>query len=604
MQKNGLKTIKIVVFIVIVGLLVWFLGLSPMLTFRKNEKTLEDAARRYYELNQEQLPTGQRMKTLSLNTLYKKSYLKEDFKAPYTNGLCSLEKSWVKVRRENGEYKYYVYLDCGVLKSSVDHTGPQIKLKGNTDIQLNVGDEYKDPGIKSVVDDSDGKMDPETAVTVKGEVKTENPGTYEIKYTAVDSFNNKTEVVRTVKVVKVISSLVKNDLKDAKNYKGSPTNNFVRLSNMYFRIFGLDDKDNVIVVADEDVANVNFPKIEQWIDEVYLPHFTEEAKKLLVKTKFCNMTVSEKDLKTTKCNSYTKERYAYIPSVIHVNLSLGEDGNSFMKPRTMSWVSGAKDSKKAYVTRDIFFGDEFGQDFYLDDAMFNYGVRPMIVLKGDTLVVAGDGSSSNPYSFGETKKAKGGTLLNTRYPGEYIESNGYIWRIMEVESDGTTKVLSEDTLGNLGSRPKFSSEDEEEDITYDPKKKDSYAYKINNKSSSYIDVNIFATHEIKVPVYKKDIVYGEATKYNSYKVKLSAPSMYDMFSAQPYRLSKNTHSYWLSDTTTSKDRVAGAITDIGVPINRDVPPYYDYGARVVGYLKKGTVISNGKGTFDSPYKLK
>ena len=246
MQSKNLKGIKLIAILVVIGLLVWFLGISPRLTFRQNEKTLEDAARRYFELNQDQLPTGQRVKTLSLNTLYKKSYLKDDFQAPYSNKLCSLEKSWVKVRRENGEYKYYVYLDCGVFQSAVDHTGPVIKINGSEETTINLGDSYKDPGVKSVVDDTDGKLDVSTAVSVKGEVDIEKTGTYEIQYTAFDSLSNKTVVTRQVHVVKVLSSIVKKDLGDKKNYVGNVENNYVRLSNMYFQIFGLDKNGNVI----------------------------------------------------------------------------------------------------------------------------------------------------------------------------------------------------------------------------------------------------------------------------------------------------------------------------------------------------------------------
>ena len=612
MNKGLVKTIKLLIVIAIVGAFVWFLVLSPMITFRNNEKTLEEAARRYFELNKEQLPTGERVKTLSLNTLYKKSYLKEDFKTPYAGQLCSLEKSWVKVRRVNGEYKYYVFLDCGTLKSSIDHTGPQIKLKGKDELTISMGDEYKDAGISSVVDDTDGKISVEN-VTVSGEVNTEKTGTYEITYSVLDSLNNKTVVKRTIHVVKVLNSFVKNELKDEKVYKGDPENNYVRLSNMVFRIMGLDNNDNVVLVAEEDVANVNFTKIEKWLDEEYIPRFTDEAKKLLVETEFCNMKVDETEVDTiTKCTSTTKKRYAYIPSIIDVNLAKKMDNQfgveqefNFLRPLTMSWVGNNKNSKEAYTVRNVFFDTYRDARFYADDSTFNYGVRPKIVMKGDTLIVAGDGTASNPYSFGETKKAKGGSLLNTRYSGEYITSNGYLWRIIEIMNDGTTKVISDDTLGDgTFDRPMTSSYPGYLHIKYDTKDKLSHAYFINNKASEYIDVSIFSTHEIDIPVYKNKIVYGEADKYNTIKVKLTAPSMYDLFSAQVNKGTNVSHSYWLCDTVPSKERIAGAMTDIGVPVNQEIPQYYEYGVRVVGFLKKGTVISNGDGTYESPYKLK
>ncbi len=602
MQKKKYRGIKFLVVFAIIAAFVWFLIVSPMLTFHKNEKVLEDAARRYFELNSEQLPTGERVKALSLNTLYKKSYLKDDFKAPYSNNLCSLDNSWVKVRRENGEYKYYVFLDCGTLKSSIDHTGPQIKLKGKEKMTINIGEEFKDPGINSVIDKSDGTIDPKEIKT-EGKVDYNKAGTYEITYTAFDSLKNKTVVKRTVKVVQTIIGTVKKDLKNVNVYSGYPTNNYVRLSNMIFRIMGYDDNDNVILVATIDVANVGYDKLEKWIDEVYLPHFTDEAKKMLVETKFCNMTISEKDLNTTQCTSYTKKRYAYVPSVIDVNKA-NINGENFLKTSTISWVGNAKNKKEGYVTRYAFFDKEYGKDFLSVDSTFNFGVRPKIVIKGDSLIVDGDGSEENPYSFGETKYGKGGTLLADRETGEYVLIDGVLWRIMETEKDGTTRIITEDTLGDLEDRPKTYSNPEDTLLKYDPKDKESYAYYINNSASKYIDTTLFVAKEVEAPVYKGRIIYGEEKKVNKYKVKLSPPNMYDMFSAQSLRADFDSHSYWLINTSESSERYGGAITDIGVVLNEPIPQYEICGVRAVAYVKKGTVISNGKGTYYSPYKLK
>ena len=245
----------------IIAAFVWFLVLSPMLTFRNNEKKFEEAARRYFDYNSNELPTGERVKTLSLSTLYTKSFLKEDLKAPYSNKVCDMEKSWVKVRKENGIYNYYVYLNCGMMSSTIDHKGPEIKLKGAEEMEIGLGESFEDPGINSVVDDHDGKIDIET-ITIKGSVDTTKVGTYKISYIASDSLSNKTTVTRTITVVKRINSIVKSDLGEKTNYTGNPTNNYVRLSNMYFRIFGLDKNGDVILVAEEDVANINYSKIE------------------------------------------------------------------------------------------------------------------------------------------------------------------------------------------------------------------------------------------------------------------------------------------------------------------------------------------------------
>ena len=111
MQEKLIKNAKIIITVVVVVAFVWFLVISPMITFHNNEQKLEAAARRYFELNQNELPTGERIKTVTLNTLYHQSYLKKDIYIPYSRKTCSIDNSWVKVRRENNEFKYYVYLE-------------------------------------------------------------------------------------------------------------------------------------------------------------------------------------------------------------------------------------------------------------------------------------------------------------------------------------------------------------------------------------------------------------------------------------------------------------------------------------------------------------
>lgn len=598
-KKKIINRIKFLIVVAIIAAFVWFLVIFPMITFRSNEERLENAARRYFELNQEKLPTGERIKTLSLQELYHDAYLDEDITTPYTNNVCSITDSWVKVRRENNEYKYYVYLDCGVLKSNIDHEGPEIKLNGDTELTIGVGDAYKEPGVKSVIDASDGKLKIKD-VTIKGSVDTSEIGNYDINYIAFDKLGNKTSVTRTVKVVKMIKNVVKKDLNGTTNYTGEPGNNFLRLSNMNFRIVGLDEKDNVVIVADEDIANVNHTKIDEWL-KYYYKRLNKTTKKMIVKSKYCNMSVDETALDTVQCNSYTDAREVYIPSIVEVNRAQALE-NNFMKTYTMSWVANKKNAKEAYITRNIFYGDDYGKSFLAYDATFNYGIRPMMTIKGDSLVIAGDGSLLDPYLFDDFESGIGGSPLNERDMGEYIDYNGSIWRIIDTMDDGTTKVIGEISLGNSFEGPNFYTDSTK--ITYDPKNRSSIAYFVNNGVNEYVDTSKFAGHEIEVPIYKNKIIYGEEVETKKYKVKLSVPNMYEMFSAQS-RISSNyakTHSYWLLNTSKT-DRIAGAITDIGVPVNEEIGEYDTYGVRLVAYFKSGTIVTKGYGTRAYPYSV-
>lgn len=599
MEKKIIRNIKILIVVALIAAFVWFIVVSPMITFHKNEESLENAAKRYFEINKEQLPTGERVKTITLKELYNDSYLKEDFYSPYSKKSCSITNSWVKVRRENNEFKYYVYLDCGILNSKIDHDGPDIKLNGDSKITLGVDEVYKELGVKSVVDNNDGKLDVKD-VTIKGKVDTSKIGTYEIEYIAFDKLSNKTVVTREVSVVKKIKNVVKKDLGNVTNYSGNPTNNYIMLSNMIFRIFGLDDNDNVIIVADQDIANVNHSKLDKWLD-YYYKHLNSDAKKMLVKSKFCNMDITDNTLDTLQCNSYTKEKNVYIPSIVEVNKAQAGDAN-FMKPFTMSWVSNKKSDKEAYVTRKYFVGDAAGKSFLSYNIDDNYGVRPMMIMNGNTNILGGDGSFLNPYYFEDINIGATSSLVNERKTGEYIEDHGTLWRIIDTMDDGTTKVITVDTLGYGMDSPKIYTE--AEIIKYNPNNKNNIAYYINNNLNDYVDTSNFVNHEIEVPIYKDKIIYGKEIETKKYKVKLSAPNMYEMFSAQSATEKfANSRSYWLLNTSNTK-RKTGAITDIGVPVNEEMQLYDTYGFRLVAYLKKDKVIVSGEGTYYYPYIIK
>ena len=596
MKNGGLKKIILIVVIIIIVLGIWFLGVSPILQFHKNEDMLTEAAKRYFELNKDRLPAGERVRTLSLNTLYKESYLDKDFKMPYTGNVCSLTNSWVKVSRVNGEYKYYTYLDCGILKSNIDHNGPVITLEGDSEITLNVGDKYSELGIKSVVDDNDGKLG-ENDVEIKGEVDTNSVGTYTIEYIAFDKLSNKGSVTRTVNVVRNLNETIKRSLDGKNNFVGNPSNNYIYFSNMLFRIYGLDKDNNAILISNEEVAYANYSKFEKWLDDVFYKHLNVNSKKLIVKKKYCNMTINESEIDSIgECNSYTDKRYLYIPSVFEVRNAQDETLN-YIKSSMYSWVANSGDSKNAYVTINIFPGENSSRSFVLFNNDYNFGIRPMLTINGDALIKNGDGSIDNPYFLDDVNKAKDGTLLNRRNSGEYVIIGSVVWRIIDVDSKGNTKVISITPITDNGEKIEKSSMNDSKTLIYDPKNKNNIGYFINNRSSKYINSSIFVNHEIEVPIYKNKIKYGEEIKTRKYTVKFSAPNMYDMYTAQAG------NSFWLVNSS-KQERVHGAVHDTGIPKMEEVSYYEEFGIRLVGYIKDNVIISSGNGTIASPYVLK
>ena len=599
-KKKIAFNIKFIISLIIFGLFVWYLVISPMMKFHDNEKQMINAAKRYFEINSNELPTGKRIKTLSLNTLYSKSYLENDFYVPYTSNVCDQTDSWVKVRKNNsGEYEYLVYLDCGVLQSSIDHTGPEIKLNGSEEVTIGLGSKYKEEGIKSVVDNTDGKLDVKDVV-IRGNVDTSKVGTYEVEYIAFDSLKNRTSVTRKVNVINNLNSVVKKALKGAKNFTGNPTNNYVRLSNMLYRVYGLDSNNNIILVAAEDVSNVNYTKLNEWLNKYYYNHLNDFTKKLIVKSKYCNMKITDTTTDTTECSGYTDKVNIFVPSVVDVNKAAAGSEN-FMKTYTMSWVGNSGDDGKAYITRSFFSAENEGKSFIAYDTTYNFGVRPMFTIKGNISAVSGDGSITDPYTFGDSTPIKGGEELNNASTGEYVNISGDLYRVIDVEN-GYTKVVAEDSITRSSELVLAVPTIAVTELTYNPKVKGSVAYIINNESGQYIDTSYFVNHNVKVPIYKKDIIYGEEVKTEKYKAKVFAPNMYEMFSAQVNAYGHVSHGYWYLNTSKTSFYIS-AVTDIGVPLNKETR-YLSFGIRPCAYIKDNVIVTSGLGTRNNPYIIK
>ena len=95
--------------------------------------------------------------------------------------------------------------------------------------------------------------------------------------------------------------------------------------------------------------------------------------------------------------------------------------------------------------------------------------RPSINLKSNIRIVDGDGTVSNPYRLeGDNDSNLTGTMLNTRYSGEYIKfgtGENNLYRIVSHESEGLTKITSAKPLKENGEFKKIAF-DSNENVNY------------------------------------------------------------------------------------------------------------------------------------------
>lgn len=586
-NKKRQKQIKAICICIIVVLVIWFVILSPILKFKKDEKTVEDAAKRYYEINNGQLPTGKKIKTVSLQTLYEKKFIEEDIRASYTNKVCDSKSSWVKVKQQDNDYKYYVYLDCGLLKSKVDHSGPQIKLKGQDEVTVNKGETYKDPGIDSVTDDTDGKMDISKVEINDKKLDTSKIGTYEISYKIKDSFNNETIKIRTVKVIETLNHIVEKDTKGSKVYKGTQDSNYVKLDGILFKIVGENEDGTIKLVSSTNLAAVDYDGVQEWLNDYFYDKLSDSAKKLIQKSKWCNEKVTDADQYTT-CNQYSKKTNVGLLSIADINNSKAEDGTSNIDTGNVLWLANANDSKTNWsIDYDKYVAEKTSS---------NIPVSPVINIIKDTIVTKGNGTAYNPYILkGNKKTLKAGEKISEARVGEYISYSGYSWRIISKAKDETTQIIMTDVTED-GNGNYYVNFDEGTTLSYNPSKKNNIGYYITNDVVGYVKTSLFQKKKIEIADYTKTIGYQKDSKKNSYNIKMTIPSMYDLFSANT-----TATDYWYRDYSSSNS------TCCHTYYGKAVCEKYDYdmisGIKIVAYLKKNVQVKSGEGEENNPYKI-
>lgn len=595
LNEKRKNRIILVVSIAVVVLLIWFIFIQPYITFKSREKEVLNGAKRYYEINASKLPTGTKLSTLSLKTLYEKDFVDSSPNSVYATNKCNIDKSFVKVRKENGEYQYYVYLECGLFKSSVDHEGPTIKLKGDEEITLNRGDKYEDPGIESVKDNTDGTMDIKKVTVDSSKVNTNKNGTYEVTYKIKDSFNNETVKVRTIKVAQTLNSVVKKEA-GGDTYQGTHEDGYLKIDEILFRIVGINDDGSVKVVSNDALASINYEGIDTWLNDYFYNKLSDSVKKHIVKSKWCNGEISNAE-STMKCNKYSRKQNVGLLSISDYNKSKNSEGEAYLNDNYGTWTYNKKNGKEAWVKSYIDPIDSKGYDIKevpLDEIM---AIKPALNIKKDSIISKGNGTSSNPYQLkGNVKNGRKGDKISIVKTGSYISYSGYMWRVIGANEEGATQVsMMEEVKGSDGV---YSTTYDTSKSSYQPNRSTNIGYKITNDISSYVKTSYFENKTVTIPSYKDKISYSDKPEGKDYKVKLVASSVFELYSG-----TKNiTVTSWLRESLSNKKIAYVTTPSLGIA-TMEYDKTTTFAVSLTGYLNKDIVIRDGSGTLEDPYTL-
>ncbi len=238
-----------------------------------------------------------------------------------------------------------------------------------------------------------------------------------------------------------------------------------------------------------------------------------------------------------------------------------------------------------------------------------FGVRPSINLKSSVRIVDGDGTIDDPYRLnGDNDTNLSGTLLSSRYSGEYIKfgnDENNLYRIVSHENGTGTKIVSAEPLKssgefitmNFGSNATFSSTNTigtflngEYLTSYVDS---SYSSMIEDSTTWYLGT-AGSSASYKLAKYT-DTVMSSLTSSTT-EAKVGLLRFGELMSGQFDRYINNTYYWTLTPSSASYVR--------GVSNNGDAnnnSPSSTIGVRPSVNLKSSVSISGGTGTKSNPF---
>ncbi len=268
-----------------------------------------------------------------------------------------------------------------------------------------------------------------------------------------------------------VKEVIEDDIMNRLNYEdseqtfvtGSNPYNYVWYSGKLWRVVSIDPSDNSVKLVtqwnistasyDDDSSAFEGSYMEMWLNDTtvdgFLGNLREPEKFIKMDSKWNASMMSD----GSKLPSEEEGGTVVEDAVGLLNIyeaTAGQGGNAAARCLSNGlvwWTLTPVTSSEVYrilVNRNI----------NNVNVSVRVGIRPSINLKPEIKIVDGDGSENNPYRLeSDSDSNLSGTLLNTRYSGEYISfgtGENNLYRIVSHETDGLTKITSAESLKENG----------------------------------------------------------------------------------------------------------------------------------------------------------
>ncbi len=606
-MKKLATLLGIGIFFILVGTLSWKFFFSRYYQFNHQEKMLLEGAKSYYDTYSRYLPPVGETREVSLQDLYDAGKV-DTLYIPGSKKLCDTD-SWVRVyQNEEEEYEYFVNLECNSFKSKVDRKGPEIELNGDNTVIVDYGTEYKDLGVKSVKDDTDGKMDVKKVNIDTSKVDTNKPGLYKVTYTAHDKLYNETKVTRKVQVVDKLYSFVTRNTDETNYYNGDEVKNFVQFSGMLWRIVNVNPDNSVRLVLANSSSNVIFgveekftdSNVYHWLNDYFYSHLKNSEKYIVKNASWCsNNTIYSLEDLPNECNGETFQSPVGLLSIRDLVLSDGNVRGSYLNTSQIYWLLDRVNSEM------INIADCTETKGFTAWSARTYGaVRPVINLNTDVYIMSGTGLFTDPYKLNDYEYAKENEQLKDRLDGEYFSYSGYLFRKIDTDKDGNVKMIMSSNMKNPETREEFliGYADSITERKFDPTVVGNVGHTLNEELLLHLSDKSIVNHEYEIPEIDIELPCDQWKK-TKVKAMLSLPTSYDLFSTYNALGDMNDSNFLLLDYSLNND-ITFVNTGNGLAFTLDQDVFGENTVKVVLYLKGNLKIASGKGTYSNPYYIK
>lgn len=215
---------------------------------------------------------------------------------------------------------------------------------------------------------------------------------------------------------------------------GNAFDNYVYYSGKMWRIISYNENNKTIkLISDEVVtilpfndssSNFNNSNVDIWLNNTFLKTLRNPDYYLL-NANWNYSTVANSDMPSN--SNVTQSRVGLL------NYYEYDKSKEFLNSDYSWWlISKASESDNWYISNNN----------PVSASVNTYvGIRPSIVLNPNiTYAYGGEGTKDNPYRLVGESTALAGTLLNTRYAGEYVNFAGELYRITNTTTNYTRLV--------------------------------------------------------------------------------------------------------------------------------------------------------------------